>query len=222
MWSMTILCLTAVAFVGFVLAGRMRRRGQQPTTYVAVAALCLVNPFTWDAIRLGHPDELLAGALCVGAVLAALRGWRVHLFAIAGLGFLFTVPVARGDFASFEPLVVLLAVPLTALWWMSRRRTPDDVLALLALLFLLRGLLDPVNDGYVFAPFLLSLVAWEGLTRRGLPVVSLLSCVAIYFTPHLLAAIPVGTWIALRLYAPALKWRRRAWPLPMPREPATR
>ena len=113
-------------------------------------------------------------------------------------------------------MIVLVASPLTALWWTSRRRTPDDVLGLLALLFLLRCLLDPVDSAYNYVPFLLSLVAWEGLTRRGFPVVSLLSCAAIYFTPGLLATLPVGTWIALRLYAPSLKWHRRAWPLPVP------
>ena len=64
----------------------------------------------------------------------------------------------------------------------SRRRTPDDVLALLALLFLLRCLLDPVDNAYYHVPFLLALVAWEGLTRRGPPVVSLLSSAAIYYT----------------------------------------
>ena len=78
-----------------------------------------------------------------------------------------------------HPLIVLLAVPAHRCFGgRSRRRTPDDVLALLALLFLLRCLLDPVNNAYYHVPFLLSLVAWEGLTRRGPPVVSLLSSAA--------------------------------------------
>lgn len=218
----TIPCLMAVGLLGLVLARLMRRRGQPRAAYLAAGTVCLVNPFTWEAIRGGHPEELLAGALCVGAVLAALRGRRVRLFAVAaGLGFVFTAPLVRGEFGSFDPLIVLLAAPLTALWWTSRQRTPDDVLGLLALLFLLRCLLDPVDNAYNYVPFLLSLVAWEGLTRRGLPIVSLLSSAAIYSTPYLLATVPVGAWVAVRLYAPSLKWRRRTWPLPVPREPRT-
>ena len=131
-----------------------------------------------------------------------------------------------------HPLIVLLAVPLTLLWWTSQRRTPDDVLALLALLFLLRCLLDPVNNAYYHVPFLLSLVAWEGLTRRGPPVVSLLSAAAVYYTIYkagwvddiaarnalyLLATLPVGVWLGVRLYAPSPVLRRRAWPAPMQR-----
>ena len=314
----TIPCLIAVGLLGVALAGRMRRRGQPAAACVAAAALCLVNPLTWEAIRLGHPEELLGGALCVGAVLAALRArilpaavllglalatkqWaviavlpvlaaaptgRVRLFAVAsGLALCLTMPLVLGNPESFSgaaeqaawagervhpfnavwplappedrvisvgdgqslvtvrvlprwlaglmhPLIVLLAVPLTLLWWTSRRRTPDDVLALLALLFLLRCLLDPVNNAYYHVPFLLSLVAWEGLTRRGPPVVSLLSGAAIYYTIYkagwtddvaarnalyLLSTLPVGVWLAVRLYAPSAVLHRRAWPAPMRR-----
>ena len=81
-----------------------------------------------------------------------------------------------------HPAIVLLAVPLTLLWWRSPRRTPDDVLALLALLFLMRSLLDPVNNAYYHVPFLLALIAWEGLTRRGPPLLSLVSSATIYYT----------------------------------------
>ena len=83
--------------------------------------------------------------------------------------------------AAAHPLIVALALPLSAAWWFSRRRTPDDVLGLLALLFLVRCLLDPVDNAYYHVPFLLSLMAWEGLARRGLPLVSILSSVTIYY-----------------------------------------
>jgi hypothetical protein len=317
----TIPCMIAAGLLGLALAGRMRRRGQQPLACAAAAALCLLNPLTWEAIRLGHPEELLGGALCVGAVLAALRArvlpaavllglalatkqWaviavlpvlaaapvrRVRLFAVAaGLALLLTVPLMLGNPGSFSgateqaawagervhpfnavwplappedrvisigdgdslitvkvlpswlaglmhPLIVLLAAPLTALWWTSRRRFPDDVLALLALLFLLRCLLDPVNNAYYHVPFLLSLVAWEGLTRRGAPVVSLLCGAAIYYAIYkagwvediaarnalyLLATLPAGVWLAARLYLPSRRLHSRAaraWPAPLQR-----
>ena len=49
------------------------------------------------------------------------------------------------------------------------------------MLFLLRCLLDPVDNAYYHVPFLLSLMAWEGLVRRGLPLVSILSSATIYY-----------------------------------------
>ena len=135
-----------------------------------------------------------------------------------------------------HPLIVVLAVPLTLLWWRSRRRTPDDLPVTLAPLFLLRCLLDPVNNAYYHVPFLLSLVAWEGATRRGPPVGSLLSAAAIYYTIYkagwtddvaarnalyLLSTVPVAVWLAVRLYAPSPVLRRRAWPAPLQRAHTT-
>jgi hypothetical protein len=87
-------------------------------------------------------------------------------------------------------------------------------------------------------PFLLSLTAWEGLTRRGAPLVSLLSAASIYYTIYkagwsddvavrnalyLLATLPVAAWLTARLYGPATTGRLRAtrdWPSPARRVPA--
>ena len=201
-----ILSMFAVGVLGLVLAARMRRRGQPPAAYVIAALVCLVNPFTWEALQAGHPEELLGGALCVGAVLAARRGGTIGasvLLAAAAV-------LAATEWAVLAPVTVLAAIPLTALWWRSPRRTPDDVLALLALVFLV---------AHAFVPFLLALVAWEGLTRRGLPVASLLSSAAI-FNP--LLTVPVAVWLAVRLYVPSRKLPRlRAWPSAAPRVPVS-
>jgi len=245
----TIAGLTASGLLGLAIAHLMRLRGQAKTSCIAAAALCVANPFAWDAVRLGHGEELLAGALCVGAVLAARRRrtllgaallglalataqWaaiailpvlaaartrRVRLLAMAAAVALpFMLPLQGGD--TVWP--VLASVPLTALWWSSRRRTPDDVLALVGLLLLLRAALEPGTDMYLYAPFLLSLVAWEGLTRRGMPVVSLVSAAALA-TQYVPAMLVLGAWVAVRLFAPSFRWRRRAWPLPARHEPRT-
>jgi hypothetical protein len=81
----TIPCLVSVGLLGLVLAGLMRRRGQPPWTCASAALLCLVNPLTWEAIRLGHPEELLAASLCVGAALLALRGRPLAAGIVLGL-----------------------------------------------------------------------------------------------------------------------------------------
>jgi hypothetical protein len=55
-----------------------------------------------------------------------------------------------------------------------RGRTVEDALALLALLFLLRCVLDPSNHVYYQVPFVLACAAWEARVR-GMPLLSLIS-----------------------------------------------
>ncbi|MDP9134958.1 MAG: glycosyltransferase 87 family protein [Actinomycetota bacterium] len=247
-------CLLATVVLGLVLARLVAERGQSPAVQGLVAGLAVINPITFRALHWGHPEELLCAALCVGAVLAALRErellagallglaiatkqWaliavlpillaaprrRLPLLGIAGTvaaAFLLPGLVANSD--SFgrateavsgqavggasttpwsiwwpladlsdsafgeryvapawvgtlsHPLIVLLPVPLAALLWRRRDRRPDDALLLLALLFLLRCLLDNWNNDYYHAPFFLSLLAWETVRRPGVPYLSL-------------------------------------------------
>ena len=261
-------CLIVLGLAGLALARAMGRAGAGRTACAAAAAICLVNPLTWDALRLGHPEELLGAGLVVLAALWAVEGrspqagialglalatkqWaliaalpilvaapreRVRLGGIAlGVVALLTVPVIVGDAHGFygasrqagwagqrvypfnalwpvaptddrvisvagdmqvvtvrviptwlahliHPAIVLLSVPLTAAALLVRRRLgAGDVFALLALCFLLRCLLDPVDNAYYHVPFLLSLACWEGLGRRRLPIFTLLASIAIWF-----------------------------------------
>jgi len=71
-----------------------------------------------------------------------------------------------------HPLIVALALPLSGLFaWRLRRAAVQrrDALALLALLLLLRCVLDPWDSIYYLVPAVLALVAWEALVREGLP-----------------------------------------------------
>lgn len=75
-----------------------------------------------------------------------------------------------------HPLIVLLAfaVPLAVA---SRRGLPlggSEAFALLALVALLRCVLDPVDNLYYHAPLLLALIGWDAFSARGLPLRSLL------------------------------------------------
>jgi hypothetical protein len=93
----------------------------------------------------------------------------------------------------------------------------EDVLLLLALILLLRCMLDPFNNIYYALPFLTALLFWETLAARRVPVLTLGSTVALWIifqklprliTPDLQSlaylawALPVGFGLALRLYAP--------------------
>ncbi len=261
-------CLAVLGLAGIELARAMRRAGARPAGCVAAAAICVVNPLTWEALRLGHPEELLGAALVVLAALyaaenrpaaagialglalatkqwaaiaflpvlavAPVRRIRLGVVALAVVAAL-TLPAVIGDASGFytanrqagwsgqrvhpfnaiwplapnqdrvisvgsdtsivtvrvipawlahllHPAIVLLVVPLTAAAMFVRRRLrAEDVFALLALAFLLRCLLDPVDNAYYHVPFLVSLACWEGLAWRRVPLLPLLASLAIWF-----------------------------------------
>jgi hypothetical protein len=318
-------CLLATVVLGLALARMVADRGQPPAVQGLVAGLAVINPLTFRALHWGHPEELLAGALCVGAVLAALRErqlmagvllglalatkqWallavlpallatpsrRLPLLAVAaGVATALTLPLALVDVDGFaavaqgaagqtsaaasttpwnvwwpladlspvagggsrwfgpewvatisHPAIVLAALPLSALLWLRRDRRPDDALLLLALLFLLRCLLDNWSNDYYHVPFFLSLLAWETQRRPGVPHLSLAVAILLgisfwpaqtqvfggsadaaplLFAGYVAWAVPLAAGLALTLYRPqALReyHRRRG---ASPRDPDVR
>lgn len=228
-----------------------------------------VGPMAYQALAYGHPEDLLAAAGCVAAVLLAHGGrpltaavvvvlavvvkqWavlaigpvllaaprahaRLALVAFGGAGlaagamtFLhplaqsaLTVP-ASADFFHPQQLWWPFGVPapaewtaaghgtrvsptwlgglprvlifatgfaLSGAWWLARRgreRALADVLALLALVFALRCLLDPWNLVYYHLPLVLCLAAWETVRGRPQPVLAL--------------AVSAATWLSFVVY----------------------
>jgi hypothetical protein len=320
-------CLAALVAVGLVLRRRMLALGHSAAAVLLVSVLAVFNPGTFRSLHWGHPEEFLAGALCVGAIIFATRGrgllagvllglavatkqWaviaiiptllattrqRLRLGLVAGAlaaaialpavmlapgavagthkaivqapavtgpatvwwplstprtaaeratgspGFAATIPGWLATLA--HPLIVLLSVPLGWLFWRRRMSLgPHDALALFALLMLLRCLLDPWNNDYYHAPFLLSLLAWEALGRDGWPRLTLLAGAALaltfppsvdsmsalsadslrYCVTYLAWALPLAGWLAMALFDPQRlgRWRRalpgRAASSPLP------
>ena len=261
LWSYRLGAL--VLLLGPVLLAMALWSGRRPRDlrlWMLVAVLCL-NPITFRALELGHPEEPLGGALCALAVVLALdrraawsglalglalatKQWALFavlpvLLACAGDGerrrvvavaapvaALFVVPPILADPHAFaasmnrpmaglsimrpgniwslvvppthfadvggrviglpvvpvwlrslaHPLVVGLAMSM-AVAWRSRRSVagPESALALLALLFLVRCLLDPWNHGYYHWPFVAALACWEVRGCRRLPIGTILS-----------------------------------------------
>ena len=114
-----------------------------------------------------------------------------------------------------HPLIVLVAVPLSLLAW--RRRS--DPLLLLALLFVLRCVLDPWNTAYYALPAIIALVTWEATRTQKPPVFALVLTLATWGTWEWLVpavsadvqalvylgwSLPFAALLAWRLYAPAL------------------
>jgi hypothetical protein len=131
-----------------------------------------------------------------------------------------------------HPLIAVLVVPLSLLWARVRGGAPriggEQVLLLLALLLLLRCVLDPWNVVYYELPFLLALLAWEALCRpERPPVLALAATVVVWMTfeqartqPQLLSpdmrnvvflawTLPLVAWLAREAFAPGARLRAR-------------
>jgi glycosyl transferase family 87 len=263
----------------FAMARLRRPRGAS----LLVAAAVVVNPLTFQALKFGHPEELLGAALCTCGVLAAARGrsllsaallgcaiatkqWallavpvalvaaprgRVRLSAAtAGVAGLFTVPMILADPSRFwlaqksvgiattfqntvtasniwfpfargvtapthtphgtevttqyslshalghltHPLVALLALAAVGAFAYRRRGAAgDEALQLLALVFLIRCVFDPLTYSYHHAPFLVALIVYEGLRRR-VPAMA----------GYAIAALLLMTYVVARSHDPAL------------------
>jgi hypothetical protein len=130
------------------------------------------------------------------------------------------------------PLVIVVAFALSLAY--VRRRggvQPEEALGLLALILLLRCLLDPLAYSYHHVPFLMALVAGEALCRR-VPVLSVLTAAALVLTTNVVApmhdaslvnafylawAVPLAVVLGLLVLAPeraALLARRLRGDLP--------
>lgn len=300
-------CLAAVAGLAYALRRRMTALGRPVLAITAVTAVALLNTGVFRSVHWGHPEELLGGALCAGAVLAALRDRTVVAALLLGLAIatkqwaviaviptllaasrrhvtlalmaaalvaaltLPTLLAAPGTFvdvhkeaavaggpvgpanlwwpfseprtaaeraasaqgfayeipawlsALTHPGIVLLGLPLGWLFWRRRRTLArEDALGLLALLLLARCVLDPWNNDYYHAPFLLALLSWEAVGRDGWPRLTVLAGAALaltfpaslttmsamsddalrYCASYLVWALPLTAWLALSLYAP--------------------
>jgi len=131
-----------------------------------------------------------------------------------------------------RPLVVIVPLALClALAGRMRDRPWHDGLLLLALVLLLRCLLDPWNVVYYVLPFLLALVTWELHARPRMPVISLVCTLLCWVTleqfttvlsPDTQAvaflgwSVPLALALLLRLASPE-RFSRMAAPLPSAR-----
>jgi hypothetical protein len=252
-----VVCLLAPLALGLFLQRQMEQRGSGRLQQLLVIGLCVANPLTFAAMHWGHPEEPLAGALCIAAVLLAADDRPIHagvalglalatkpwawlvvvpvllavperrkamLLTALGLGAAFTLPMLLGDPSRFlhhvgivgvtgpgvtpfniwwgyaheggavvssgsissaysipaglaaltHPLVIVVALAASALFWRKHPApSATTALQLVALLFLLRCLLDPLAISYHHVPFLLALTAAEALRRRGIPHLAL-------------------------------------------------
>jgi hypothetical protein len=103
--AVSIPCLLAAALLGIALVRRMAVLGSGRLARLLALGLCIVNPITVRILEIGHPEEILGAALCVGAVLVAQRGkagWA---------GLLLGLAIANKEWGLLAVAPVLLALP---------------------------------------------------------------------------------------------------------------
>ncbi|HEY4428300.1 MAG TPA: hypothetical protein VGN08_08875 [Solirubrobacteraceae bacterium] len=312
-------CLAAGAVLGVWLVARMRREGRSRMARGVALALCVANPVMLCALELGHPEELVGAALCIGAVVLAARprpgtGRALLIGAMLGLAIankewavlavgpvLMVLPAGRrlacllatgatagailaplvlssGGFVTgtralasppsyifqpwqlfwflghhgalvhgafglpkpgfrvapswsgtvSHPLILATGAVLTAALWVRRRRLSEqDALLALAMLLLVRCLLDTWDVIYYPLPFILALLAWEALAPlERPPLLALAASALVWVNLHwmigrvspdgqaaffLAWSLPLAGWMFARLLAPA---RRAPWRAP--------
>jgi hypothetical protein len=101
--------------------------------------------------------------------------------------------------AHARELAVIVAVGLSLPLARRSDRTMEDCLALLALVFLVRCVLDPNDHVYYHVPFLIALVAWEARTR-GAPVLALLTTGLLWLVFHTVSGM-AGVNVQFAAYA---------------------
>jgi hypothetical protein len=195
-----------------------------------VAALFIVPMLIGDP-GLFLSQNLQAGLALSGAHTAGVTptniwfayGKEVATVIGSGGGTGYAIPAALS--AITHPLALAAGLALPLLFWRRfPRPTAADALMLLALVFLMRCLLDPLTVSYHHVPFFVAIAASEGLRRRGLPVVTVLSAAALWAIAHWVAptqnavllnaiylawALPVVGYLAFRCFLPNAQLRRR-------------
>jgi hypothetical protein len=225
----------AVLAAGPALLAAPRGRAQIAAMAIAVGGALTLLPVIAGSHHLLSPAS--SAALSYAAVQPASIWWPfAHVQHVAAPGWTVdhrSIPLWLANLTHPGIVILGLVLPLAVL---RRTRTlpvsTETALTLLALLFLFRCLLDPMNVGYYQVPLLVSLVALEALQRRGLPLLSLISNAVMWVlvaripwglepakvaTIYLAWALPLAAYLSLKLYAPSVisglgKWLSTSLP----------
>lgn len=111
--------------LGLTLFALAERLGRSPLVKYGALIVCTINPLTVKALTYGHPEEIIGGALLVGAMLAAIYE-RALMASI-----LLAAAIATKQWAILGLPAVLIVLP-----WQKVRR-PLIVLAGVGLLILI-------------------------------------------------------------------------------------
>lgn len=198
--AVAVPCLAALGVLALVLDARMRAVGRGRWARLAVLLLVAANPVALRALEVGHPEELLGAALCVGAMLAAGAQRPVLAGVLVGLG------VFNKPWALVALPVVVLATPRGARVTAMTAVVPAALLAPVVLLAqggAARGV--AAQTGAIFQPW----QAWWFLGAHGHVVRGIYGLhVGYRSAPAWLSGIPHPLILLLSASA-SVAWRAR-------------
>ena len=205
----------ALALIPALIAAPPGTRVRAAVTCLALAAALTIPMLAADPDRFHAAQERVSTAAdAYENTVTATNLWWPFASASTGVetdGFgqpreitQYSLPGSAGRILHLGVIGVALALSL--LYAVRRGRgEPDDLLLLVALLFLLRCVLDPLTFSYHHAPFLIALIAFEGL-RRSVPVLSAVTIGLLLLMNEVV--VPTGEpWLINAFYV--------AWALPL-------
>ena len=80
-----LVCFIPALILGGWLAREIQAQGRSRLEATVFGVLVVINPITLDAVHMGHPEEVLGGALSVLAVVCAARGRSMLAAVMLGL-----------------------------------------------------------------------------------------------------------------------------------------
>jgi hypothetical protein len=225
----------AVLAAGPALLAAPRGRARIATAAIAVGGALTLAPVLAGSHQLLSPAATVYGS--TSSIMPASVWWPLgHAHEVHTAGISVEARTMSQSLANLtHPLIVMLGILLPlALFARTRRRAVprETALTLLALLFLLRCVLDPMTVGYYHVPLLVSLLALEALHRRGLPLLTLISNAVLWLLVarvpwgleparvaaiYLAWALPLAAYLAAKVYAPTVisglgKWLSTSLP----------
>jgi hypothetical protein len=167
----------AALAVPVVFAALPRGRRTAPMVMAGGLALLLVAP-----LAAADPGRFFGGSreLTESMRVYPASGWWPLANDVAANAWSMPLGLTRSA-GQFVAAAIAAAAGLAAMR-RGRALSLEGALALLAGVMLARCVVDPLNLAYYAIPFMIALVAWESVRRRGLPVVALTASVLAWAT----------------------------------------
>jgi hypothetical protein len=156
-------CVAAAAVFGAGLVRWFPSAARPRVLGVLIVLLAVATPQAADAIELGHPEELLGGAMSVGAVVAGLRGKYVWAALLLGLA------IATKQWALLAIGPTILAVGRPHWWRVTVAAAGIVTVLLLPALLASHERLESATREAASAPARVNYQSWWYLLDRELP-----------------------------------------------------
>ncbi|HUB74640.1 MAG TPA: hypothetical protein VL979_11460 [Solirubrobacteraceae bacterium] len=111
--SVAVPGLLATGALAIHIAGRMRGAGASPLAGAVAIAVCTASPLAQAALEEGHAEELLAGGLCVAAVVVAARARSARAALAAGALLGLAIACKQWAVVAAGPALLALGPPAT-------------------------------------------------------------------------------------------------------------